>query len=297
MILEEFRKSINSILYERVTSPFWGALTSSWIIWNWELIYITLFVSEEKIPINKLAYIKENYPIDPYNSLLIPLGISLIILVFIPVISNGAYWLSLFYKDWKVKKKQEIEKTTLLSFKESTEIREEILKQEEKFHKLNIEKDERIIDLNEQVNKLQNLLDNSRIVLDEKEENIKYLNERISCEIDKKNDYLDIFSEEWAYQIGHTNIDKQKYKFRLYGNDRFEIENQHYTINTIYRYRKESFKILLLADRSDDIYKIRYISINRSKNMDDFEGFEWAIKEGVENKYIAERNHITIHKI
>jgi hypothetical protein len=44
----EIKKSINSILFERLTSPLYGTLIISWLIWNWKIIYLTLFVDSEE---------------------------------------------------------------------------------------------------------------------------------------------------------------------------------------------------------------------------------------------------------
>ena len=56
-MISDFRKSINSILYERVSSPLFGTFVISWLIWNWKITYLTLFVSESNLDKNKLEYI------------------------------------------------------------------------------------------------------------------------------------------------------------------------------------------------------------------------------------------------
>ena len=56
-MLGEFKKSIESILYQRVTSPFYGTLFTTWMIWNWRAWYIALFVDSSSLKINKLNYI------------------------------------------------------------------------------------------------------------------------------------------------------------------------------------------------------------------------------------------------
>ncbi|MCP4460990.1 MAG: hypothetical protein GY816_23665 [Cytophagales bacterium] len=52
-IFDETRKSINSALYERVSSPLYGTLIISWLVWNWEIVYLTFFVNESRIEMTK----------------------------------------------------------------------------------------------------------------------------------------------------------------------------------------------------------------------------------------------------
>jgi hypothetical protein len=55
-MLDDFRKSINSVLYERMTSPLFGALLISWCIWNWDILYF-LFADREYYSVFlKVAY-------------------------------------------------------------------------------------------------------------------------------------------------------------------------------------------------------------------------------------------------
>jgi hypothetical protein len=60
-MIEETKKSIQSILYQRVSSPFYGTSIVSWLIWNWKVIYLTIFVSEKIIKKSKIDFIVDNY--------------------------------------------------------------------------------------------------------------------------------------------------------------------------------------------------------------------------------------------
>lgn len=53
--MDDFIKSIKATLYDRTTSPLFGAFCISWIIWNYELILI-LFSSMEAL--EKINFIK-----------------------------------------------------------------------------------------------------------------------------------------------------------------------------------------------------------------------------------------------
>lgn len=149
-MLTEFRKSIDSIFSERIASPFYGTLTISWLIWNWKIIYLTLFISENKITTDKINYIISNYS-DIHILAYYPLLSTLLLLTLIPFLSNSAFWLSMTFNKWKIDQKNIIEKRQLLTLEQSINIREEIRNQEEKFEKLLQKKDEQISILNAQL--------------------------------------------------------------------------------------------------------------------------------------------------
>jgi len=134
-MLNDIKKSFNEIIYERTTSPFYGTLICSWLIWNWKIIYLTLFISENKLCENKIDYIIKNY-CQVENIIWYPLASSIVILTIIPFLSNGAYWLSLKFNKWKVDQKNKVDRKQLLSLEQSIQLREEISNQEEKIEKI-----------------------------------------------------------------------------------------------------------------------------------------------------------------
>ena len=121
-MIDEFKKSLNSTLYERVTSPLYGALIASWIVWNWKILYLTFFVSPDEIESNKLDYISNNL-LDINNLIYLPLFSTVVILTVIPYIGNAAYWVSLHFKKWRVDKRNSIEEKRLLTLEQSNGIR------------------------------------------------------------------------------------------------------------------------------------------------------------------------------
>jgi hypothetical protein len=134
-MLTELKKSTNAILFERVTSPLFGTLIISWLICNWKIVYLTIFISESKLEKNKIDYIIENYQ-NIHTLITFPLISTFLLLTVIPIISNGAFWMSLIYKKWKTDKKNEVEKTQLLSIEQSVELRKEIRDKEIQFEKI-----------------------------------------------------------------------------------------------------------------------------------------------------------------
>ena len=142
-MIAEFRKSLNAILFERVTSPLYGAFITSWTIWNWRILYLTFFVSENKISSTKIEYITSNFN-DVNHLVWFPLISTLLLIVLIPLVSNGAYWVMLKYKKARIELKQKVEYTQLLSVEKSLEIRSEINRQESRFKEILEAKDEEI---------------------------------------------------------------------------------------------------------------------------------------------------------
>jgi hypothetical protein len=59
-MLDDLRKSVNSTLYERASSPLYGTFILSWLICNWRIIYLTIFVRAEDLKgLTKLGYIEK----------------------------------------------------------------------------------------------------------------------------------------------------------------------------------------------------------------------------------------------
>lgn len=134
-MVSELRKSTNAILFERVTSPFFGTLMTSWLIWNWKIIYLTFFVSESEIKGTKIDFIGSNYS-DINLLVTFPLLSTVVLLTIIPFVSNGAFWLSLKFKKWRTDQKNEIEKKQLLTLEQSVALRSEVRGKELEFEKV-----------------------------------------------------------------------------------------------------------------------------------------------------------------
>lgn len=142
-MLDDFRKSINSTLYERVASPFYGTLIFTWLVWNWKIVYLTLFVNEDTINGNKIDYILGNYA-EVNNLVIYPIVSTIILLTIIPFITNGAFWLHLKFHKWRVEKKHEVEKSQLLTLEQSINLRSEIADNDKLFEGMLTGKDSEI---------------------------------------------------------------------------------------------------------------------------------------------------------
>jgi len=160
-MLTEFRKSINSILYERLVSPLWGTFFITWIIWNWKILYLTIFVSENKIAGNKIDFIINNYG-DIHYLLVYPLISTLILLTVMQFISTGAYWVTLIFQKWRSDIKNKIEKEQLLTIEQSIQLRQEIKNQETNFNTLLESKDNEIKVLKLEISELKSASEKER---------------------------------------------------------------------------------------------------------------------------------------
>jgi hypothetical protein len=161
-MLNELKKSISATLYERTTSPLFGTLAISWSIWNWKILYLTFFISENKIiGKNKIEYIIEHY----YNECTVyyyPILSTIILITLVPFLSNGAYWMSIKFLKWKKDIKNEIEKNQLLSIEQSTQLREQIANQELRFLNLIDNKNLEIKQLNLTIDGLKGSKNNTQ---------------------------------------------------------------------------------------------------------------------------------------
>lgn len=134
-MINDLKKSIRSILYERISSPLSGALFFSWFVWNWKIPYI-LFYSDKGLNIEaRLKIIQDNY-IDLSDNLLFPIFSALFLVLVYPFASTGALNIWLRFKSWQTNMKNKIEETKSLSVEEANQIRYEMLIQEEKITNL-----------------------------------------------------------------------------------------------------------------------------------------------------------------
>src|SRR5688572_3403595 len=142
-MFSDYKSSIRSILHERTTSPLYGAFFISWITCNWKIVYLTLFVSEEKLQGNKIDYIAANYW-DVWNLVVFPLIGAVVLIGIIPLVSVWAYRISLYYELRRIKHKENADSKRRLTIEQSVALRRELLDQDEKFQKSLANKDQEL---------------------------------------------------------------------------------------------------------------------------------------------------------
>lgn len=153
-MINDIKNSFSKILNERITSPFYGTLAISWLLWNWRIIYLTLFIDEKTIEKDKISYIIENFS-DLNHLITYPLISTAILIIIVPFVSNGAYWISLHFNQWKINKRNEVQKKELLTLEQSINLREQIKSQEKRFEELLEDKNLRVKQLETEINLLK----------------------------------------------------------------------------------------------------------------------------------------------
>lgn len=94
--MTETIESVKKELKERVSSPFYGKLILSWVLWNWEIPYVTFFVKEDNlVEKNKLEFIAEYLKISSFfdfvDIFFTPLIIAIILIWGFPYITHEAF--------------------------------------------------------------------------------------------------------------------------------------------------------------------------------------------------------------
>lgn len=134
MSLDDLQKSIKAILYDRVSSPFWGTFVLTWSVWNWRIIHLTLFVSEKNLPINKTQYICENY-LGKGLLFFYPLVSTILLLTVIPIFTNIFFKISLRHRAKRRSVKLEVEGEEVLTLDQSIKLRSQLKKADEELKK------------------------------------------------------------------------------------------------------------------------------------------------------------------
>ena len=199
MLFSELKTSINAILYERVASPFFGSLIVSWSLWNWKILYLTFFVSERFLKENKIDYIIANYN-NPCNLVVYPLVSTVVLITIVPFASNGAYWLHLKFRQWKIDRKDDVEKKQRITIEKSIALRKEIREKENEFEKLLENKSSENKLLRAENNQLQNELKEVK-EFQEKNKN------QIDTEMGSLSDYEKFKKEKKAFKYFESIVE------------------------------------------------------------------------------------------
>ena len=163
-------------------------------MWNWKIFYVTFIVDSDKLDQNRIDYIVTNLN-DPGNLIWYPILSTIILITIIPFISNGAYWISLKFEQWRIDNKHKIERKQLLTLEQSIQLREQLLDYEKKFETLLKEKDEEIKELKLLIEKSSEEKNNQdrNIVIDSDEDKEERSAIEIFNKVKDNNKLLDSF--------------------------------------------------------------------------------------------------------
>lgn len=151
-MIEDISKSIKANMYERATSPLFGAFFVSWVIWSYEVILVLLSSMKVK---EKITYI-ENEIYGGEWSLLLEGAIYPLIsaVLFILIYPHPAKWVYEYWNNQQKKLKeikQQIEDDTPLTLDESRHIRRELLRLESDY-------DDEISKKNNEISRLKDII-------------------------------------------------------------------------------------------------------------------------------------------
>ncbi|NOR71534.1 MAG: hypothetical protein GQ532_17920 [Methylomarinum sp.] len=162
-MIEDISKSIKFSMYERATSPLFGAFFLSWTLWNYKILLIIFSSMKVK---EKISYIQNDIYSAEWSLLLGGAAYPFLSAVsFILIYPYPAKWI---YKYWNKQQKelkeikQKIEDDTPLTLEESRKIRRELLRLESSY-------DEEVVRKNLEINRLKDIvinLENKSLVKD-----------------------------------------------------------------------------------------------------------------------------------
>jgi len=151
-MIEDISKSIKASMYERATSPLFGAFAISWGIWNYKTILAILSSMTVK---EKVLYIENEIYSGQWSLLLEGATYPLISAVlFILIYPHPAKWIYEYWNNQQKKLKeikQKIEDDTPLTLDESREIRRELLRLESDY-------DDEITKKNRELDRLKDII-------------------------------------------------------------------------------------------------------------------------------------------
>jgi len=150
--MSDLTTSLKEIFNERISSPFYGSLIVSWLLWNWKIPYVTFFVDQSRLgdATNKIDYILK-FCSNPWQLILFPLLSTALILFILPYATNYAFYITAKFDRWRKDKQIEIDRSQVLTVEQSLKILSDAQKQEENFKNLLTSRDEQIKLLNQQL--------------------------------------------------------------------------------------------------------------------------------------------------
>lgn len=259
----ELRKSLSSIFEERITSPFFGSFIFSWLIWNWKIIYLTIFVSQDNItPSNKIDYILNNYS-NWWHLLVFPFLSAIFLVTVVPWFSNRLFKIYLFYEKQRTTWREESDSKRRLTIENSAQILNDALEQELKHQKQIELKNSDIKIANEQIDRLA-------------ADKLKVQEQLI--EIDKKSKEFRILYAGYGKDEKYSDVTKTVIEL-LATKGKFQVKNEDLGGDPIFGihkellilYGKDSFTQALSAKEYQDVMLqnelLTVSDTNESKNV------------------------------
>jgi hypothetical protein len=205
--MSDLTTSLKEIFNERISSPFYGSLIVSWLLWNWKILYVTFFIDQSRLgdATNKIDYILKHCD-SPWYLAVFPLLSTAVIVLLMPYVTNGSSWVTERFDTWRINKKNEVQGKRLLTVEESLQLRIEIQNQEEKYSSIIVKKDSEILTLKQEITllskpKVSSTLTNKKVTLAEEF--------KVFLDNDKVSKYMEQVAEQIRTSYGLQNIPKE----------------------------------------------------------------------------------------
>ena len=128
VMLDEFRKSIQLILHERITSPLSGAVILSWLVWNWRIPYFLLFSDSSLTLSGRITHVEAHF-LNYSENVILPLVSALFLVLVYPFATTGALSVWLRFRKWQNSIRNQIDGSQLLTLEQSVQIKLQMRRQ------------------------------------------------------------------------------------------------------------------------------------------------------------------------
>lgn len=177
-MLSEIQKSINSVLYERFASPFWGSLIAGWIISNWAILVVLFFSTYEELGEDRITFIRDYISENPLQMYLFPFIYALAFLTVGQLLATQSYRLFLYFKEKKRKHRNKYDEGQRFSIEDSRKLRQDMTELRDSYATIFKDKEQQIESLEGIRNTLQNDLNSSNEKVEELANSNKELNDK-----------------------------------------------------------------------------------------------------------------------
>lgn len=287
--IKDVKESFFSEVEKRLRNPFLGAFLISWIFWNWDFLYVSLFLDEKYVSLmpeiwnkfsTKFEYIKYNNLVNISKWIIYPLFSTFIVILFTEWWTT---WLNIFI----LKIKNKILWFEVLTKEESLKLKNDLVDSKHKTNDLLSKKNDEILLLNSKIsnlefnidnevtNKIKTIEDKNLKRIEELEDNLSK-SEIISSERLDKNIKLE--SELIFFKDNFENL-KSSEKVHL---NKIQVLNVE-----LWKLKSQNNELLIQLEKLDkpleDTYELDYKDFKTSYIFEWFEDFIDSIESNPYN--------------
>ncbi len=206
-MLNNLPSSLKAELYDRISSPLFASFIMSFVVWNYEAIFIMFSSMPMLAKLHHFEYVIYTHILYNIGILFIgPLASSLLFIAYYPKLANRVYKYSQEQKQALIKIKVKIEDETPLTNKESRAIRQSMVDLQTKYYDDLASKDSQLKQIKETSEfKLEALKLSSKNQIHQLKTQLAKLNSDLELEKKAHSQSLDQFSEKIKYMHKATD--------------------------------------------------------------------------------------------